>query len=186
MDSNIISIRIKELRTSLKLTQKDFAASLNISIVSVSSYETSAKKPSLDILISIAKNYSVSIDWLCGLSENKSNEKKISTYTDFIKEILFLTQQKYSNLNSPIINSYYDFENNKTTLCSDCPKITDFFKEYDKMNDLLNSGTIDRELFDIWLNKQFDKLNTPINQNTSNLFEMFDIDFPDDDNKSSQ
>ena len=54
------------------------------------------------------------------------------------------------------------------------------------MNDLLNSGTIDRELFDIWLNKQFDKLNTPINKNTSNLFEMFDIDFPDDDNKSSQ
>ena len=64
MDSNIISIRIKELRTSLKLTQKDFAASLNISIVSVSSYETSAKKPSLDILISIAKNYNVSLDWL--------------------------------------------------------------------------------------------------------------------------
>lgn len=185
MDSNIISIRIKELRTSLKLTQKDFAASLNISIVSVSSYETSAKKPSLDILISIAKNYNVSLDWLCGLSENKSNEKKISTYTDFIKEILFLTQQKYSDWDSPIITSYYDFENNKTTLYSECPKITDFFKEYDKMNDLLNSGTIDRELFDIWLNKQFDKLNTPINQNTPEFFDIFDINFPNG-NKSSQ
>ena len=186
MDSNIISIRIKELRTSLKLTQKDFASSLNISTVSVSSYETGAKNPSLEIVISIAQKYNVSLDWLCGLSENKSLEKELSTYTDLAKEILFLKKQTYQNSNSYLIYSKFDTNSGKTTLTADCPKITYFFKEYDKMIKLLNDNTIDRELFDIWLNKQFDKLNTPIINDSPDLFELFGISCTDDNNNHSK
>ena len=52
--SSVISARLKELRTDLSLTQKEFAQKINASTVSISSYEIGAKTPSLDMLIKIS------------------------------------------------------------------------------------------------------------------------------------
>lgn len=41
--SSVISARLKELRTDLSLTQKEFAQKINASTVSISSYETEQK-----------------------------------------------------------------------------------------------------------------------------------------------
>ena len=49
--SSVISARLKELRTDLSLTQKEFAQKINASTVSISSYEIGAITPSLDMLI---------------------------------------------------------------------------------------------------------------------------------------
>lgn len=176
MDSTILPTRIKELRNTLNLTQKDFAASINISTVSVSSYETGTKTPSLEIVISIAKKYNVSLDWLCGLSNNKSLEKQIETYADFIKEILFITNIEYKDSNSYVANKNIDVANkDKITIVSHCPNVTSFFKEYEKMTALLYDRTIDRELFDLWLNKQYEKLNKPIKEFDDDSFDIFDM-----------
>lgn len=44
-NESILALRIKELRSSMKFTQKEFADALNVSTVSISSYETGAKTP---------------------------------------------------------------------------------------------------------------------------------------------
>ena len=47
--------RIKEYRTSMKMTQADFACRLGVTGASVSAYENGTRLPSYDILIRIAK-----------------------------------------------------------------------------------------------------------------------------------
>lgn len=82
--SEQLSAHLKELRSDLQLTQKEFAERINASPVSISSYEIGAKTPSLEMLIKIATTFNVSLSWLCGLSPRKSMNKVFNTYTDII------------------------------------------------------------------------------------------------------
>ena len=56
--------RIKEYRTSMKMTQADFACRLGVTGASVSAYENGTRLPSYDILIRIANILGVSTDSL--------------------------------------------------------------------------------------------------------------------------
>ncbi|MDE6004518.1 MAG: helix-turn-helix domain-containing protein [Oscillospiraceae bacterium] len=59
--------RIKELRLALRMNQVEFANKLNITKQCVSNWENGYIQPSVDMLIKIAKTFSVSTDWLLGL-----------------------------------------------------------------------------------------------------------------------
>lgn len=60
--------RIKELRVSLKMNQIEFANKLNVTKQCVSNWESGYIQPSIDTLIRITETFSVSADWLLGLS----------------------------------------------------------------------------------------------------------------------
>lgn len=64
--------RIKELRLSLGLNQEDFGKTLNVTKQSVSNWENGNIQPSVDILMKIATKYSVSSDYLLGLTQNRT------------------------------------------------------------------------------------------------------------------
>lgn len=64
--------RIKELRLSLKLNQVEFGKTLNVTKQCVCNWENGNIQPSADMLIRIATKYSVSVDYLLGLSQNRS------------------------------------------------------------------------------------------------------------------
>ncbi len=83
--NNNFSKRLKELRINEELTQKELAEALNVSTVSISSYETGAKTPSFDMVLNIAKKFNVSIDWLCGLSNNMKPNNNITTYKELFQ-----------------------------------------------------------------------------------------------------
>ena len=85
MQEKNFATQIKVLRKSLGMNQKEFAAKLGIRQSTLSSYENEAISPSTDMLITIAKEFNVSVDWLCGLTESKTT---ISTLSDII-EFLF-------------------------------------------------------------------------------------------------
>ena len=59
--------RIKELRVSMGLNQVEFAKKLNVTKQSVSNWENGNIQPSIDMLVKIAKVFSVSADYLLGL-----------------------------------------------------------------------------------------------------------------------
>ncbi|MCH5198094.1 MAG: helix-turn-helix transcriptional regulator [Oscillospiraceae bacterium] len=63
--------RIKELRLSLKLNQVEFGKTLNVTKQCVCNWENGNIQPSADMLIRIATKYSVSVDFLLGLSQNR-------------------------------------------------------------------------------------------------------------------
>ena len=78
MQESSISEKIKELRTDLKMNQKNFSAAIGIRQSTLSSYENGVVTPSNDVLLTIAQKFHVSLDWLFGLSENKVQISNLS------------------------------------------------------------------------------------------------------------
>lgn len=68
----MLSVRIKELRTSHNLTQVEFAKALAVSKQAVSNWENNNIQPSVDMLIKIADYFGVSTDYLLGRSNDNS------------------------------------------------------------------------------------------------------------------
>lgn len=64
-----INERIKMLRTSNGLTQKQLADAINVSEVSLQRFEYGSSRPSLDTLIALADLFQVSLDYLVGRSD---------------------------------------------------------------------------------------------------------------------
>ena len=60
--------RIKELQVSLKMNQIECANKINVTKQCVSNWESGYIQPSIDTLIRITETFSVSADWLLGLS----------------------------------------------------------------------------------------------------------------------
>lgn len=59
------NLRLKELRESEKLTQKDLAKKFKVSQQSYARWEANINEPKLDDLIAIADFFGVSLDYLC-------------------------------------------------------------------------------------------------------------------------
>ena len=66
--------RLKTLRKQVKLTQAQIAEKLNISQQAYGSWERGVKKPTQENLVKIAQILNVSVDYLVGNSEEKSDE----------------------------------------------------------------------------------------------------------------
>lgn len=68
------SERLKKLRKDAGLTQVDVANKLEISQPAYASWERGIKKPTQDNLVKIAQVLNVSVDYLVGNSEKKSDD----------------------------------------------------------------------------------------------------------------
>ncbi|ODJ78092.1 helix-turn-helix domain-containing protein [Streptococcus pneumoniae] len=68
------SKRLKKLRKQAQLTQVDVAEKLGISQPAYASWERGIKKPTQENLVKIAQILNVSVDYLVGNSEEKSDE----------------------------------------------------------------------------------------------------------------
>lgn len=66
--------RLKELRKQANLTQVELAKRLGIGQSSYADWERSKKKPTQENLVKISQVLGVSIDYLVGNSEEKSND----------------------------------------------------------------------------------------------------------------
>ena len=62
----MVTIRLKDLRSSRRLSQKDFAQALNVSQQTVASWESGRTEPSNTALKDIADYFNVSADYLLG------------------------------------------------------------------------------------------------------------------------
>lgn len=64
--------RLKEIRKSMKMTQKEVAAAINYAERNYQSLESGQCKPSFDTLIALADCFNVSIDYLVGRTEEET------------------------------------------------------------------------------------------------------------------
>ena len=67
--------RIRDLRTDSDLTQKQVAEILNCSQQVYSNYELGQRDVPTEILIALANYYSVSVDYILGLTDNPEINK---------------------------------------------------------------------------------------------------------------
>ena len=91
--------RIKEYRTSMKMTQADFACRLGVTGASVSAYENGTRLPSYDILIRIANILGVSTDSLLGRRRMGSVTLDVSRLTQEQRGILQRTADLFAVYN---------------------------------------------------------------------------------------
>ena len=70
----IFATRTKTLRKERGLSQTELAAALDISRTSVNLYESASRVPDITALARYASFFSVTSDYLLGLSENRTNE----------------------------------------------------------------------------------------------------------------
>ena len=87
-------LRLKELREQRRLNQEGLAMELNVSQSTISAYEIGERTPDLETLISIANFFSVSLDYITGLSDVKQQIRKSELTSDEL-EYLY----KYKQLN---------------------------------------------------------------------------------------
>lgn len=165
--SNTFSCRLKQLRSSMNMTQVQFAEYIHTTQTTLSSYENLGKIPSLDVAITIATECNVSIDWLCGLSETKSTDGEIKTYSDLFKSLVNILQFSRTSEENEIVtiiqSIHYDDKNE--------PLSFDFYEDINcrsfitgwiKMFKLLIDKTIEKDLYDLWLEKEYAKYDRPI------------------------
>lgn len=84
-DNKMFHERLRDLRASRKLTQKELAEKLGLTNTStISKYESGETKPSVEIIDKLADLFGVTADYLMGRSE----EKKSSDDLDELLEML--------------------------------------------------------------------------------------------------
>ena len=148
MELQIFADRLKELRTKNGMTQAQFVDGLGITASALSAYEKNQKNPSISVAKRISEKYNVSIDWLCGLSENQERDTiNIKTYSDIIK-LWIKTGRSLSALENIATN----FRNT----------MFKFIEEAKRMEMLNKDNMIDDDLYNLWLVKNIQKYNSPI------------------------
>lgn len=157
------SDRLKELRNDLKMTQKDFAENIGITASALSAYEKNLKNPSIGVVKRIAKEYHVSIDWLCGLNDEQNPDSEIKTYSDIIRLLAKITTcEKAEYLYTDIgvyensVGNQYGFINFRND------DMINFIADWSKLYDLLRNGSIDNDLYQMWIEKALKEYDRPI------------------------
>lgn len=62
--------QLKAIRKNKGITQKQLAAAIGASERGIQQYELGERKPAFDVLIALADYFDVSLDYLCGRTDN--------------------------------------------------------------------------------------------------------------------
>lgn len=149
--------RLKEIRNEMKLSQKELAEKVGITAASLSAYEQNQKNPSFTTVMKIAEICGVSLDWLCGKAE-KRTYNTINTYGDIFQMFVDIDDFMIDKAGSCVIGMGIDIKNSIDRWASFEVYLdwtfADFFEEWENIRELYGKGTIDRELYDAWLEKK--------------------------------
>lgn len=72
---SLFSARLKELRESRGLYQKEMAEYLQMSVRGYQAYETGQNEPNIRTLIALADYFGVSIDYLVGRTDERNESR---------------------------------------------------------------------------------------------------------------
>jgi len=73
-----MTLRLKELRTENHLLQRQLAEYLHCTQQTYSRYETGELQPSLSVLEKLTEFYQTSVDYIMGLTDEKTPHKRSS------------------------------------------------------------------------------------------------------------
>lgn len=176
MNETTFSSRIKELRSSLSLTQTEFAEKINTTQATLSSYENTDKTPSLDIVKKIAEVFKVSIDWLLGLSDKRDLSHTPKTYTDMINILISLKKSSEININFTTklySNDSLPFLQYEDIIIEINDKhLADFYEEWNDILSVCKKTPSGEKLYQIWLKDIFERYDFPLEDASQNLYKI--------------
>jgi len=160
------SLRLREARERKKLTQKQLAELAGITAASVSAYEKldSAKSPSIEIAIQLAKALCVSLDWLAGISDTRcvehsddSGEAGQAPLSKYLSAIASLADIGGTVSIEEVEGYQQGFDGAElveipvASIVFQHHQIVRFCDGLRKMLNVCDDGTIDRNSYDDWL-----------------------------------
>jgi len=154
------------MRTEKGWTLKEMAQKVMISANTLLNYEKDQVSPSLDNAEKIAQTLGVSLDWLCGLSDNRGGTPR-PTCGEAMR--MFVSLQKLADVEiaEDVWIEDGNLHGNYTVMCTLNDVFGKFLSGWKKMAGLLLDGSIDSELFALWENKQIkDADNIAVNPST--------------------
>lgn len=162
---NAFAERLKQLRISLNLTQKEFADKVDLTASALSAYENNIKNPSVAVAKRIAEKFSISIDWLCGLSDKMTPSDDIISYSDAIRAFDKLDEAFSIKINTADLaggSLYYP-------LIID-PVFQDYLKDWAEILELYHKDTIDAKLYNLWIEDKANAYSEKISDESVEAF----------------
>lgn len=71
---NIFAERLLSLRKQANISQRTLAKDLNLTNPAVTMMEKAKRSPSFEVLLALADYFNVSLDYLCGRSDNPDRQ----------------------------------------------------------------------------------------------------------------
>lgn len=136
--NNIIAVRIRELMKSSGTTQQELAEKTGCSRQAIAQYADGSNAPNIDKLVSIAKYFDVSLDYLVGLSNARTADKDIQyicDYTGLSEKSIDVLHKIALQVNGNLISDKRKEKADKLKLYIDNP--LDFLSKEDLENDRL-------------------------------------------------
>ncbi|VBB05609.1 Hypothetical protein LUCI_0819 [Lucifera butyrica] len=79
-NKEMFSLKLKELRLSRNLTLEQLGKELGVIKQTIGHWESGIRLPNLEMTVSIADYFNVSVDYLLGLSDTPERNKKDKTH----------------------------------------------------------------------------------------------------------
>jgi len=113
--------RIKYLRESIRMTQKELGDRIGQTSSNISKYETGLLEPNIKTLSAMAVFFNASIDFIVGLSddptrrkkadnENSTNDYFVLQDDDGMCETIIIPKEKSKRFRNLIISAFPEFE----------------------------------------------------------------------------
>ena len=116
---NIIAVRIRKLMEERHTTQQELAENTGCSRQAIAQYADGSNAPNIDKLVSIAKYFDVSLDYMVGLSDVPTADKDVQfvcEYTGFTQEAIKELQSEKEFIKrsekKEICSEYFEIINN--------------------------------------------------------------------------
>lgn len=206
MNTTIFAQRLKEARTAAKLTQAELCKMSGVTAATISAYESSdgnkGKNPSLDNALKLAQALGISLDWLCGSIVSKPQIQ----ITDFLKMLVkldenithvsvdkvdFVCTDIKKNLprayNLISVDDWIEAQNIADNIDEELSyvlyplafndwRINSFLQGWGNMRQLYHNRTIDKDLYEIWLEKQYSEIDKKQKQDEEFYNELMNTD----------
>ena len=150
---SIFSKRIKKLRETHDETQKELAAAISFTKTTIANIEQGKSDPSLEVTTAIAKHYKVSVDYICGLSDDIwGSSAALDTLCRYIS---------------------LDTENQAMLQTHEIPVISISKGLFDYLNVLVKAGRLKKEgvpdeVIDAWCEKEAEKAKNALRYKKDN------------------
>ena len=148
MSLTIFAQRMKQAREEKGFKQKELAKAVGVTPTTISAYEKSddegnGKKPTLENAQAIAQVLNVSLDWMCGISDNDPTSYTDFTANEYLKSLITVLIETSSVFDDTLQNG----------IILNNPDILQFSKKINDLIKVYRAGSIPEDLFNVCIDK---------------------------------
>lgn len=159
-----IGKRMKQTRTNAGINQRDMSSRLSLTNSSYSNYENGYSEPPVETILKFCDTLGITLNDLLEIKITSNKSATVNTFADFFSILIDLDRRGLQIKG----NTTYSQEDNQLTahLTLDIPnaQIATFIPDWNKVNQALIFGKMDKEEYDMWLEDTLKLFNVPIDE----------------------